>query len=198
MPTRDKEKRALYEKLKHRRDVEELRDCYIKDLLCAGKQVKRIDITQELIEIKRRQLKDLRQLKAQRRQLKASEPCGFRVCIGCLLTLPIDSFYMQGGIHKESGRVTSRCKRCYNKQCIERRQNSPIAREIQNSSKRIWVSRNKEKHRLSVKICYDKLTDGVVASSLGMKLKDVPKPMIDARRALIKLNREIIKYEKHK
>jgi hypothetical protein len=198
MPTRDKEKRALYEKLKYRRDVEELRDCYIKDLLCAGKQVKRIDITQELIEIKRRQLKDLRQLKAQRRQLKASEPCGSRVCIACLLTLPIDSFYMQGGIHKGSGRVSSRCKRCYNKQCIERRQNSPIAREIQNSSKRIWVSRNKEKHRLSVKICYDKLTDGVVASFLGMKLKDVPKPMIDARRALIKLNREIIKYEKHK
>lgn len=209
MRTRNPEKRSLQRSRYRRRAITELRDCYIKNLLCKGTQLKRRDITQELIQIKREELKSYRQLKPLKphrqpeeldlyRQLKALLPCGFRVCIGCLLTLPIDSFYMQGGIHKGSGRVSSRCKRCYNKQCIERRQNSPIAREIQNSSKRIWVSRNKEKHRLSVKICYDKLTDGVVASFLGMKLKDVPKPMIDARRALIKLNREIIKYEKHK
>jgi hypothetical protein len=218
MRTRNPEKRSLQRSRYRRRAITELRDCYIKNLLCKGTQLKRRDITQELIQIKREELKSYRQLKPLKphrqpeeldlyRQLKALVPCGFRVCIGCLLTLPIDSFYMQGGIHKESGRVTSRCKSCYNKQCLERRKCNPRAKEIQKLAKRRWVTDNKERHieqnrkhqkafwRRAVTELRDCYIKELICDGTSLKPKDIPRELVELKRMHLKFHRQLKKIQ---
>ena len=122
---------------------------------------------------------------------------GFRACIDCNQTKGLDDFYAQGGVHKGTGRLFSRCKSCHNQKCTSLRRAEPRVREISRAAKKKWVAANPEKHRESNRRCFLRLTDGVVANQLGMNLSDVPKPVIEAKRALIQLKREIKNHEKH-
>lgn len=91
----------------------------------------------------------------------------------------------------------SRCKKCYNRQCTERRQNSAKSRLSTRLAKKRWVLKNPDKQKKSVLDCWINLTDGVVASTLGLRLDNAPKPLIEAKRALLKLKKEIRNHEKH-
>jgi hypothetical protein len=55
--------RRRHEKQRYKRAIIELRDCYIKDLLCDGTSLKPKDIPQEMVDLKRTHLKIHRQLK---------------------------------------------------------------------------------------------------------------------------------------
>jgi hypothetical protein len=122
----------------------------------------------------------------------------FRVCNICQEKKSVNDYYFQAGIHKGTGRMYNRCKKCHNKKVTIRRQTSKKARDLARAASKKFRTNNPEKHRESSARCVAILTDGVVANSLGMKVNDVPPPVIEVKRALIQLKREIKKHEKHK
>jgi len=114
---------------------------------------------------------------------------GEKKCIECEMVLNVSLFYEQGGIHKGSGRLFSRCKSCHNSRLVQIRSCDPEQKQSQKLRRAAWSKRHPLKQKESFAICFARLTDGVVANMMGMKKNDAPLPLINCKRELIKLNR---------
>ena len=118
-----------------------------------------------------------------------------KTCIKCHEKKELANFYLQGGVHKGSGRTYSSCKKCHNRQLVLLRQNDSDQAARQKNRRRAFRSRNPEKEKRWNDKYREELTDGVVSNSMGLRKHEAPPQLIECKRVLIKLKRLIQHHE---
>ena len=128
-----------------------------------------------------------------------------RICKTCGVEKPITSFYKQGGVNNPANRQWS-CSKCYNKKAVERRNSTPEKAAEQSAKVRKWKRANAKALKIYNRNSRDarkrwakknklNLEDSYVASRLGLRVSQVPPPLIQAMRHVLESNRFLWKLQ---
>ena len=129
-----------------------------------------------------------------------------RICKTCGAEKPITAFYRQGGVNNPKNRVYD-CSKCFNSKVLLRRYGTEEKKEKWNATRKRWKAKRQtpsaqpEYDREHIKRCWKKAKeefgDLFVADKLQMRISDIPKCLMEAKRAQLKLNRIIYEHEQN-